>query len=180
MWALRRRFRISAKEGICLMFKKPRFPTMLMIAGVVVALDHISKMWFLDHYKVGESHRITSFLYFTLVHNTGTAFGMFQNSNKPLLILSYGILIGLLYSARGLCEKGGMWAFWGVSLLIGGAIGNIIDRHTIGHVIDFLDFRIWPVFNIADSAITVGAISSAIGMFLYKDEQKYPASRLEA
>jgi signal peptidase II len=150
--------------------KKARFPTMLMMAGIVVAVDHISKLWFLDHYQLGESHRVAGFLYMTLVHNTGTAFGLFQDSNHALLVLSYVILIGLLYSARGLCERGGLWAFWGVSFVLGGALGNIIDRHSYGHVIDFIDLRFWPVFNVADSAITVGAILTAIGLMLYKGD----------
>ena len=56
-----------------------------------------------------------------------------------------------------------------VALVLGGAIGNIIDRHLYGHVIDFIDLRFWPVFNVADSAITVGAISTAIGLMSNKD-----------
>ena len=53
----------------------------------------------------------------------------------------------------------------GVALVLGGAIGNIIDRLRVGHVIDFLDFRVWPVFNVADSAITVGAACLMIGLW---------------
>ena len=88
-----------------------------------------------------------------------------------LLIISYVILLLVLYGARGFFERGGMWAFWGIALVMGGAIGNIVDRHLYGHVIDFLDFRVWPVFNIADSAITIGAISTAIGLLTHKKEQ---------
>jgi len=143
---------------------RARFPAMLAIAGVVVLIDHFSKLWFLHHYQLGESHPVLPHLYFTLVHNTGTAFGMFQDNNKALLIMSYVILGVLLYSARGLWERGQEWAFFGVALIIGGAIGNIVDRHLYGQVIDFIDLRFWPVFNIADSAISVGAVLTGIGL----------------
>jgi len=141
---------------------------MLSVAGIVVLIDHFSKHWFLKHFQLGESRRVTSFLYLTLVQNTGTAFGLFQNDNKTLLMLSYGILALVIYGARGFFERGGRWAFWGISFIIGGAIGNIVDRHLYGHVIDFLDFRVWPVFNVADSAITVGAVCTAVGLLMHK------------
>jgi signal peptidase II len=152
------------------MTNKARFPAMLILSGLITALDRMTKSWFLNHYRVGESREVLSFFHFTLVHNTGTAFGFFQGNNKMLVLLSYAILAALIYSARGLYERAGGWAFWGVSLILGGALGNLADRHLYGHVIDFLDFRIWPVFNIADSAITVGAIATGIGLLLNKEE----------
>ena len=143
---------------------KARFPAILFIAAVVIAVDRCSKIWFLDHFQFGETRRVISGLYVTLVHNTAAAFGLFQNNNRALLILSYGILLLLLYGARGLWERGGTWAFWGVAFILGGAVGNMVDRHLYGHVIDFIDLRVWPVFNLADSAISVGAFCTALGL----------------
>ena len=151
--------------------RKASFPGMIGIAGAVFLLDRASKGWCLQHFQVGESRQIVSWFYLTLVKNTGTAFGFFQGNNRILLFLSYTILLLLLYAARGLCERGGVWAYWGVAFILGGAIGNIVDRHLYGQVVDFLDFRIWPVFNIADSAITVGAISTAIGLMKHKERR---------
>lgn len=150
--------------------RKARFPAMIGIAGAVLLIDRLSKMWFLDHFQVGESRRVFSWFYMTLVKNTGTAFGFFQGNNRLLLFISYAILLLLLYGARGVCERGGHWAFWGMALLWGGAVGNIVDRHLYGQVVDFLDFRVWPVFNIADSAITLGSITTAIGLMRHKAE----------
>src|SRR4051812_45422868 len=130
------------------MMRKARFPVLLAIAAVVVALDRFSKSWFLDHFHLGESRPLAPFLHLTLVHNTGTAFGLFQDNNRMLLVVAYVILALLVYSARGLCERGGDWSLWGVALILGGAIGNILDRHLYGHVIDFIDLRVWPVFNL--------------------------------
>ena len=109
---------------------------------------------------------VTSWFYLTFVQNTGTAFGLFQGNNKALLILAFLILCALLYGARGLSERGGFWGALGVALVLGGAVGNLMDRIHYGQVIDFLDFRVWPVFNIADSAITVGTVSIMIGLWL--------------
>jgi signal peptidase II len=151
------------------MTRKARFPAMLGLAGFVVMLDRYTKLWFLEHFQLGESRRIFSWLYMTLVENTGTAFGLFQDNNRALLIVSYVVLLIFVYGARGLWERGGEWAFWGVALVLGGAAGNIIDRHLYKHVIDFIDLRVWPVFNVADSAITVGAVSTAVGLMLHKE-----------
>jgi signal peptidase II len=147
-----------------------RFGGILIVAGAVVLLDRLTKAWVLEHMAIGESRRVLSFFYLTHVHNTGTAFGLLQGNNRFLLIVAFLILGGLLYSARGLCERGGLWGFWGVSLVLGGAIGNMIDRYRFGKVVDFLDFRVWPVFNFADSAISVGAVLLLVGLLRYGDE----------
>ena len=63
-------------------------------------------------------------------------------------------------------ERGGFWGALGVALVLGGAVGNVMDRIHYGQVIDFLDFRVWPVFNVADSAITVGTLSIIVGLLL--------------
>lgn len=147
-----------------------RFGGILTIAGITLLLDRLSKAWIMDHFRLGESRRIASYFYLTFVKNTGTAFGIFQGNNKALLILAVLILGSLLYGARGLSERGGFWGALGVALVLGGAVGNMVDRVHYGHVIDFLDFRVWPVFNIADSAITVGAFSLVIGLLKNKEK----------
>lgn len=150
-----------------LQIQTPWWRLLSLALGIVLA-DGISKQWILRHFALGESRAVTSWFSLTYVHNTGTAFGLFQDSNKALLVIAVGILMFLLYSARGLCEQAGVWAQWGIGLVIGGAIGNMVDRIHYGHVIDFLDFHFWPVFNVADSAISVGALSLAVGLLVPK------------
>src|SRR5438046_1853126 len=146
-----------------------RFAGILAIAGGVILADRLSKVWILSRFQLGQSLPLARYFWLTHVENTGTAFGMFQGNNKALLILSLVILGALLYGARGLSERGGLWGALVVALVLGGAIGNLIDRIHYHRVIDFLDFRVWPVFNIADSAITVGACALAIGLWRQKD-----------
>jgi signal peptidase II len=142
-----------------------RFGGIMSIAGVVLLIDRLTKAWVRHHFQLGESRRVTSWFYLTFVQNTGTAFGLFQGNNRALLILAFVILVALLYGARGLTERGGFWSALGVALVLGGAVGNLMDRVHFGQVIDFLDFRIWPVFNFADSAISIGTISMMLGLW---------------
>ncbi len=145
-----------------------RFGGIMMIAGAVLLLDRLTKAWVRHHFQLGESRRVAAWFYLTYVQNTGTAFGFFQGNNKALLVLAFVILGALLYGARGLSERGGFWGALGVALVLGGAVGNVMDRIHFGQVIDFLDFRVWPVFNIADSAISIGTVSIMVGL-LFKD-----------
>jgi signal peptidase II len=127
----------------------------------VVLLDRILKLFFLNVLSLGESIPvIRNMFHFTLVHNTGIAFGLFKNQGFFFLVVSLiaiFVFTWLLYhqAKAQTLSRASRIAF---SLIIGGALGNFIDRLQFGFVVDFIDFRIWPVFNIADSAITIGAL----------------------
>ncbi|TPW20347.1 MAG: signal peptidase II, partial [Elusimicrobia bacterium] len=82
-----------------------------------------------------------------------------------LVGVSLVLLGGLLWARRSWPEDN-RWARWGAMLVVGGALGNLHDRLSLGAVVDFLDFRVWPVFNVADSCISVGACALAWGLHL--------------
>lgn len=95
--------------------------------------------------------------HFTLVYNTGIAFGLFSaHRNLLILLISLSIIVLMVLSSAMAGAR--LLPRLGFALILGGAIGNWIDRIRFQAVIDFLDFRIWPVFNLADSAITVGVV----------------------
>jgi signal peptidase II len=127
----------------------------------VVILDQISKlivknaMYFQQSVPV-----IGNVLHITYTTNTGAGFGILHNMNAFLIWVSIIIIGIILYYYNKIPET----SFPQVctALIVGGAVGNLIDRIFIGHVIDFIDFRIWPVFNLADSAVTIGAIGLII------------------
>jgi signal peptidase II len=127
---------------------------------VIIGLDRLSKIFFSGILDINESLIVfKNILHFTLVHNTGIAFGLFKDSGSVFIIIPLiltGLLVYNIYYYRNSehLTKTYIVAF---SLILGGAIGNLIDRITLGYVIDFIDFRIWPVFNLADSAIFIGA-----------------------
>jgi signal peptidase II len=142
----------------------PKFTVIAIGAALVALFDQLSKRWIMATFAFHETRPFGPYFSLTYVHNTGSAFGLFQGNNTALLVIGFVILGVLFYSARGIAETGGFFTAFGLSLVLGGAIGNIIDRIALGHVVDFLDFHFWPVFNLADSAISVGAASIAIGL----------------
>jgi signal peptidase II len=143
-------------------------PRVAGISAGVLILDWITKQWALRSLALGESIVIAPFFYLTHVHNTGSAFGLFQNNNWVLLGIALVIFGLLLAAVPRLIADLGCWAEIGIGLVLGGALGNIIDRLRFGYVVDFFDFRVWPVFNIADSAISVGTVLLAWRLWFRK------------
>jgi signal peptidase II len=161
---------------------------LLTIASIIIA-DQISK-WVILEYVMQDGARIipvTPFFNIVLVFNKGVSFGMFQAGSSAgtiaLVVLSLVIALGLFW---WLLETQTMFLRLTLALIIGGAIGNMIDRIAIGAVVDFLDFH-WgaahfPAFNIADTAISIGAIlllAESLGIFKPKsphstDDQDRP------
>ena len=92
----------------------------------------------------------------TLMHNRGAAFGCFQNQLFLFIFISILAIALIFYNLRD--KKNSIIFKLSLSLILGGAIGNLIDRLRFGFVVDFLDLRIWPVFNLADSVITIAAL----------------------
>lgn len=134
----------------------------------VVWLDQLSKACVSRAFAAGETRPvIKGVFHLSLVHNTGVAFGLFRNHNTLLSIFSLAVIIYIARDSlahkkdRRLCQRVAL------GLILGGACGNLIDRLRLGYIIDFLDFRIWPVFNIADSSITIGITLLALEIFFH-------------
>jgi signal peptidase II len=134
------------------------------MAGVVLLMDRLTKLWVLNHIPLYEAWAPIPALepYFRLVHttNTGAAFGLFRGGG-PILMVIRAVAVGfiLLYSYR--LERAPLGVYAGLGLILGGAAGNLWDGVVYGSVIDFLDFRLndrlaWPTFNVADSCVVVG------------------------
>ena len=132
--------------------------TLLQLAALTLALDQLTKFVVRQTLQWHYSWPADGFFRFTHVQNTGSAFGLFQGHNLPLLIVS---LVGIAVLAYIYHSQGQPTRLLRVSiaLMLGGAFGNLIDRIHQGHVTDFIDVGPWPVFNLADSAIVVGLIT---------------------
>ncbi len=131
---------------------------MFLIAGLVLAVDQLTKLIVL--LKLDEGRFIPvigNVLDINLVRNTGAAFGIFRNQTLILTGISILVLILISIFRRQITNSGSVFKT-GFGLIAGGTFGNLIDRLRFGYVVDFIDFHIWPVFNAADSAITVGVI----------------------
>jgi signal peptidase II len=146
---------------------------LLGIALVVFFADQITKLWITNHYQYGASEAITSFFNLVRVHNFGAAFSLLNNEGGWqrwgfsifAIIVSLVILVWITRLSPQQKLEG-----LALALILGGALGNLYDRITLGYVVDFLDFhwssRHFPAFNIADSAISIGAVLILIDSFL--------------
>jgi len=128
-----------------------------IIVFTIVFLDQLAKFLALRLISQGQSIEIIRHvLYFSIVKNTGAAFGIFKNGTIFFLIISITAVICVLLILKKV--KGADTLLkCALAMILGGALGNLIDRLRFACVIDFIDFRVWPVFNIADACISIGA-----------------------
>jgi signal peptidase II len=131
------------------------------VAVVVVACDQLSKTWALHHLRNGPRHVVWT-LRLNLTFNTGIAFSQASGSTAVVTVIAVVVVALLLVIAR---RTSGTMTGVVLGLIIGGAVGNLADRlvrHHGGAVIDFIDLQWWPVFNIADAAITIGVLAAVL------------------
>lgn len=148
-----------------------------IIALTVLVLDQLTKYWATATLMKG-SVPVTPFFKFTLVHNTGAAFGFMSNASgwQNMFFMIVAALASVLIVIM-LWRLQDRWTGTGLALILGGAVGNLVDRALHGYVIDFLDVYYgawhWPAFNIADSAITIGAVLLVIDAFKPKTTRRH-------
>ncbi len=157
---------------------KNRYILLIAIAGLVLLLDQLTKLYIVSRFSLYESVTIIEdFFHITYIRNPGAAFGIFAGSAASFripffLTLSFVAIIGMLFFYKTITEKLLRIA---LSFILGGALGNMIDRARLGEVIDFIDVHWysnhWPAFNVADSAITIGVGLMILDMFI-KERQK--------
>ncbi|QXM05851.1 signal peptidase II [Crassaminicella indica] len=129
-----------------------------LLVLLIVILDQASKVMVQSKFLVNESVPIIkNIFHLTYVQNVGAAFGILKNQKMFFILMTIFVIGGIVL----FLHKHKNWhklVPYSLSLIVGGAIGNLIDRVRLGYVVDFFDFRIWPVFNIADISIVVGAV----------------------
>lgn len=159
----------------------------LLIAAVIFVLDRATKIWIENHVTLYDSVRVIPG-FFDIVHTTnrGAAFGMFSETNHPMrTVLLVGVSLGVLVFIGHALLRPGKSGFGAsrltmtaLSLVLGGALGNIYDRVLFGQVTDFLEFYQgeyrFAAFNVADSAITVGAGLLILDMWLNRKRTDVP------
>lgn len=137
-----------------------------LLAGFIAILDQTTKILVQNFLFENRSQPlIDKLVYLTLTKNKGIAFGLLKNWGNFFIFFSIATII-LLVVFIYLYHRS-LYAIFGLGLILGGTIGNLIDRVLYGSVIDFIDLRFWPVFNLADSAIVFGAIILIGGYVTY-------------
>ena len=149
----------------------------LRVGLLVVVLDQISKWWILANVSAGTPIPMAPFFNLVLTGNRGVSFGMFANEHAVMpyvlvavsLAISAFLLVWMRRAKRALVVAA-------LGLVVGGAIGNVIDRLRFGAVVDFLDFHAfgwhWPAFNVADAGITVGVLLILVDGLVTRKEQR--------
>lgn len=152
------------------------------LAALVVLLDQLSKLWAESALAGGQALVITSFFRLELAYNTGAAFSLLYDAggwqrwlfSALAALVSVGIAVWIARLAAGNGARR-RFELLALSLILGGALGNLLDRMLLGHVVDFIVWHYhqyqWPTFNIADSAISVGAVLLVYDMLFIQPKQ---------
>jgi signal peptidase II len=154
-----------------------------LVVGAVLVLDQSSKLYVHTTFALHEAYPIVAdFFHLTYIRNSGAAFGLLARQHPTFLrfffpiITILAVVALLVYYVRVPGEQA--LTRWGICLIIGGAVGNGIDRLWLGQVIDFIDVHVytyhWPAFNLADSAICVGVGLLLLDMFRHPTMAKVP------
>jgi len=141
-----------------------------LVATLVVVGDQLSKSWIRSNLAIGQSLPQGGFFFLTHIHNTGAVFGLFRDHSFSLTIVGFvGIVILFVY-AFYVCRRfpllNNALSKTALGSILGGTIGNLIDRLRFGYITDFIGVGIWPPFNVADASITVGVVVFA-GSLIY-------------
>lgn len=149
---------------------------MIILTIAILIIDQLTKIIAIDNLKDGNTINIVGdFVNLTYVENYGAGFGILQNARWLFIIVTIAIIIAMIYFAK--TNKNNTMLKISVYILLGGAIGNLVDRILRGYVVDFIDIRFgelydFPVFNIADIAVVIGAILLAVAIFKQEKEKE--------
>lgn len=151
-------------------------------AAAIVVLDQVTKMLVLSSFSPGERMAITPFLNLVLVFNKGAAFSFLADAPgwQTWFFAGFAVIASGVVSYLIVKSPGKVLFCTGLTLILGGAVGNLIDRLRFGHVVDFVDVHAagwhWPAFNVADSGIVVGAALLILDSFVHDEKRAGAAS----
>ncbi len=152
-----------------------------ILIGIIlsaVGLDQLTKFLVVKYLEpIGSVPLWKNVLHFTYVENEGAAFGMLSNHRWVFMILSTVAIVGVSIYLFGFCREG-KWVKTALALIVGGGIGNMIDRIALGYVVDFIDFTLidFAVFNVADSFVSIGAVMLVL-FFIHSAIKEYHSEK---
>jgi signal peptidase II len=148
-----------------------------VVAILILVTDRITKGVVIDNLRPGESWNpvaaLERWVSLTYVTNTGAVFGLFPDYGVIFMVIAVVVIVGIIFYYRVYYRHlmGAQWLIQiSLGLQLGGALGNLMDRLRYGHVVDFIDFKVWPVFNVADSSLSVGVAILAFYLLRYGED----------
>lgn len=144
----------------------------MAVAAVVAVLDQLTKQWILATYQWGDATPVTSFFNIVRVHNTGAAFSFLAGHGgwQRWFFVAIAVVAAIFILWQLRLHGQQRLSSFSLALILGGAVGNVVDRMLHGYVVDFLDFHLggrhFPSFNLADTAITIGVIGMLLAELL--------------
>ncbi len=156
----------------------PRFAFWLALSGLIIALDQLTKFWVVSAFRLGQSIELTPFLNLVFVYNPGAAFSFLSDAGGWqrwfFVLLAIAVSGWLTFLIRQ--HAGERLLPLAAALILGGALGNVVDRIRFGAVVDFVDVHAagwhWPAFNVADSAISVGVALLILQQLFFTEKDK--------
>lgn len=143
----------------------------IIVAALVLTADQLTKLWVSWVLAPGQSVPVVGLFHISYTTNTGAAFGILRGQSM-LLTLAALLVVAALFSFYRHLSSFGLLTRVALGLILGGSLGNLIDRLRLGYVVDFLDFTYWPAFNVADSSIVVGVILLAYSLLFVMSRKK--------
>lgn len=144
-----------------------------IIIAAVVALDQLTKYLIRANMELDSSVPvIDGIFHITYIHNSGAAFSMFQGKTEFLIAIQVVVIVAVLAYLIKRRRKDHWCLLLALSLIVAGGLGNLIDRAASGYVVDFLDFRVWPVFNAADISVCTGCGLLALYVLVIEPRRK--------
>jgi signal peptidase II len=154
-----------------------QWTALLLVAGAAVAADQLTKWIVSSRLALNDQVHVIGPLEIHHVQNSGIAFGLFSQATSLVILVT---AVAVLWMAVFFARSGGRHPILPVALgfVVGGSISNLVDRVRLGHVTDFIDFRYWPAFNLADTSIVVGVAILALALVV-TDPPRPPRRRIE-
>ena len=140
-----------------------KYTVVFSVSLAIILIDQLSKFFVRANFQLNQTIPIISNIFhLTYINNTGAGFGILKTQTLILIFVSIAVIGIIFYNFDRIKNNETLLQIL-AGFVLGGTIGNLIDRLAYGHVIDFLDFQIWPIFNFADSFVTIGVI----GLIIY-------------
>lgn len=147
-----------------------------LIALLAFVLDQLTKYWVSTQLAIGQAWMpiavLEPFVVIRHVRNSGAAFGMFPAASNIFLLIAVIVVVGIARYYYARVHTASLWVRISLGLMLGGALGNMLDRIRFAYVVDFIDLGWWPVFNVADSCIVIGVFMLAVYMAFVQPREK--------